>query len=511
MRFLLPSLAGVALAVINSPASAAWNVAQSKHFVIYADEKPEQLSQFAAKLERFDQAARYIYLMQDPPVGRGNRLTVFVLPSVEAVERLAGDTFIKGFYKGLASGSVAFVPRTTDHRPGNLDADTIFFHEYAHHLMFQDIDRPFPQWYVEGFAEFLSTVRFESDGSIGIGAPATHRAWTLFRGRELPLETLLAGNYSKLSPELLESVYGRGWLLVHYLNFEQSRRGQLDRYADLLGKGVPSLDAARTAFGDLKQLDRDLDQYLDRKKTPYIKLAGNRFKPGPISVQPLSEAASKIIMLRIELKRGSKKGAEELLASQVRAVEGRYPGDNLVELTLCEAELQDARPEAAEPAADRALKADPQDTKSMICKGRAVAERSKKLTGPARHAGFEQARSLFVGANKIDTEDPEALWMYFRTFVTEGVRPTPNAIEALHYASDLAPQDAGVRMGSAVAYLNEGKLEEAKSALTPIAYDPHGRELSQVARAMIERIDAGDGRGALMAGLSGQRPGPSAP
>ena len=147
----------------------------------------------------------------------------------------------------------------------------------------------------------------------------------------------------------------------------------------------------------------------------------------------------------------------------------------------------------------------------MICKGRAVAERSKKLTGPARHAGFEQARSLFVGANKIDTEDPEALWMYFRTFVTEGVRPTPNAIEALHYASDLAPQDAGVRMGSAVAYLNEGKLEEAKSALTPIAYDPHGRELSQVARTMIERIDAGDGRGALMAGLSGQRPGPSAP
>ncbi|MFL6733030.1 MAG: hypothetical protein ACJ8EP_11870, partial [Sphingomicrobium sp.] len=183
MRYLLAFLAGAAIAAVSTPAPAAWNVAQSKHFVIYADEKPEQLSQFASKLERFDQAARYIYLMQDPPVGRGNRLTVFVLPSVEAIERLAGDTFVKGFYKGLASGSVAFVPRSTDSRPGGLDADTIFFHEYAHHLMFQEIDRPFPQWYVEGFAEFLSTVRFEKDGSIGIGAPATHRAWTLFRGR----------------------------------------------------------------------------------------------------------------------------------------------------------------------------------------------------------------------------------------------------------------------------------------------------------------------------------------
>jgi len=511
MRYLLAFLAGAAIAAVSTPAPAAWNVAQSKHFVIYADEKPEQLSQFASKLERFDQAARYIYLMQDPPVGRGNRLTVFVLPSVEAIERLAGDTFVKGFYKGLASGSVAFVPRSTDSRPGGLDADTIFFHEYAHHLMFQEIDRPFPQWYVEGFAEFLSTVRFEKDGSIGIGAPATHRAWTLFRGRQLPLETLLAGNYSNLSPELRDSVYGRGWLLVHYLNFEQSRRGQLDRYVDLLGKGVPSLEAARTAFGDLKRLDRDLDEYLDRKKTSYVKLGGDRFQPGPIDVRPLSEAASKMIMLRIELKRGSKKGGEALLASQIRAVESRYPGDGLVELTLCEAELQDANPDSAEPAADRALKADPQDTKSMICKGRAVAEHSKKLAGPARHAGFEQARSLFVGANKIDTEDPEALWMYFRTFVMEGVRPTTNAIEALHYASDLAPQDAGLRMGSAVAYLNEGKLKEAKSTLTLIAYDPHGRELSQVARTMIERIDAGDRRGALMAGVAGQRPEPTAP
>jgi len=511
MRFSLVSLAGAAIASAATPASAAWNVAQSKHFVIYADEKPDQLSQFAAKLERFDQAARYIYLMQDPPVGKGNRLTVFVLPTVEAVEKLAGDSFVKGFYKGLASGSVAFVPRATHPRPGGLDADTIFFHEYAHHLMFQEIDRPYPQWYVEGFAEFLSTVRFENDGTIGIGAPATHRAWTLFRGRQLPLETLLAGNYSTLSPDLRDSIYGRGWLLVHYLNFEQSRRGQLDRYADLLGKGVPSLDAARTAFGDLKQLDRDLDQYLDRKKTPYLKLAGDRFQAGSIDVRPLSEAASKMIMLRVELKRGSKKGGEQLLASQIRAVEARYPGDGLVELTLCEAELQDGRPEAAAPAADRALKADPQDTKAMICKGRAVAQQSKKLTGPARHVGFEQARSLFVGANKIDTEDPEALWMYFSTFVMEGVRPTENAIEALHYASDLAPQDAAVRMGSSIAYLNERKLKEAKSTLTPIAYDPHGRELSQIARAMIERIDAGDARGALMAGVTGQRSEPAAP
>jgi hypothetical protein len=74
-------LAFAAAAAIASPAAAAWNVAQSKHFVIYANENPRELRDFATKLERFDGAARTAMRMDDPLVGNGNRLTVFVLPS----------------------------------------------------------------------------------------------------------------------------------------------------------------------------------------------------------------------------------------------------------------------------------------------------------------------------------------------------------------------------------------------------------------------------------------------
>ena len=106
-------------------------------------------------------------------------------------------------------------------------------------------------------------------------------------------------------------------------------------------------------------------------------------------------------------------------------------------------------------------------------------------------------RRLFIAANKIDTEDPEPLALYYRTYLQEGVRPTTNAIAALHYASDLAPQDKGLRMTSAVAYLKEGKSAEAKRALTPVAYDPHGGGLADVARAMIGKIDSGNATAAL--------------
>jgi tetratricopeptide (TPR) repeat protein len=291
--------------------------------------------------------------------------------------------------------------------------------------------------------------------------------------------------------------------LVHYLTFEKSRSGQLDHYADLLAKGTPALDAARAAFGDLKQLDRDLNGYLNRSRMTYLNLVGSKFHAGDISVQPLSEGAAKVMMLRVQSKRGVNDKTAEPLAVQVRDVEARYRGDELVELTLAEAEMDTGHFDAAEAAAERALKADPRDPKALVFKGRAMAARAQNMTGDVRHAAFEQARAVLVAANKVDTEDPEPLMEFYKSFASEGIRPTPNAIAALHYASDLAPQDEGLRLNSAGQYLADGKLAEAKHALTPVAYDPHGDELAKMARAMIEKIDAGDAKAALVVSTAG--------
>ena len=56
-------------------------------------------------------------------------------------------------------------------------------------------------------------------------------------------------------------------------------------------------------------------------------------------------------------------------------------------------------------------------------------------------ASFADARGWFTRANKLDPEDPEPLLMFFQAYRAEKIRPTANAIAALHYAADLAPQD----------------------------------------------------------------------
>jgi predicted Zn-dependent protease len=278
---------------------------------------------------------------------------------------------------------------------------------------------------------------------------------------------------------------------------EPKRQGQLARYIHGIAAGEAPLDSARNAFGDIKQLENELNSYMNRSTLKYYKVAGSAIHTPAIDIEPLSAGAAQVILLRGELKNGVPKAQAEQLASQVRAVEARYPNDGLVEATLAEAELDAGHAEAAEAAADRAIKAEPTIAEPLILKGRAIELRARDSDPDAHKSLLEQARGIFVAANKLDTEDPEPLFDFYETFVRAGERPNANALAALHYASDLAPQDLGVRINSAIAYLENGKLKEARQALIPVAYSPHGGPISSVAQRMIAEIDKGDAKAAL--------------
>lgn len=509
MRGLLALALGIA--AIAAPARADWYQASSRHFLIYSEQKPGTLRQFAEELEKFDCAVRLVRKMDDLPPSQGNRLTIFVFSHADPVQKLAKDNsgMIAGFYRGRMAGSVAYValgdaaPSQEEAATGSNIArssdavrdDTTLLHEYSHHLMFQDVARPYPQWLVEGFAEFMSTAQFERDGSVGLGLPDKQRYAGLLQGSQLPLAKLIPGKYDKLTGEEFESVYGRGWLLTHYLTFEPSRKGQLEQFVGLLSSGTDALEAAHQAFGDLGKLDHELDAYLQRSRLQYVKISAAALKVGPIEVSKLSAAASAAIPFVAALKNDPDSKAAQALADSLGSLEQRAGADVFVETALAEADLDAKKFDAAEAAADRALVADPASVQAMILKGRARIERLAATKAPA--AEFTETRSWFLKANKLDPEDPQPLFEFYNSFVKQGISPNANAIDALHYASDLAPQDEDVRLMSASQYLADDKIKEGRAALIPVAYDPHGGQVAGMARQMIERIDARDIRGAM--------------
>lgn len=492
-----------AAAALLAPAAvhAKWHEASSAHFVVYSDEDPEKLRAFATRLERFDKAMRVRHRLGDPPVGDANRVAVYVVPHVAAVQRLVGPggRNVAGFYVGRASGSVAFVPRRIGSGGiGDTNSDIIFFHEYAHHFMLANFSGAYPAWFVEGFAEFYSTARDEKDGGVGLGRPANHRGYSLGDPSVLPIERLLSGDYAKFSEQERHAFYGRGWLLMHFLSFEPARAGQLDRYLVAIQNGATSIDAATSAFGDLKVLSRDLNRYLRRPKLSYAWIAPARLPIGPVTVRPLTAGEAAFIDIRMRSTRGVNARTAATLVPGARRAAAPFAGDAAVQAMLAEVEYDAGNLAEAEAAADRALAANPRHGDALIYKGRIDMAQAAavKATNPKV---WRDARRWFVEASRVDTEDAEPKVLFYASFAAAGAVPTKNAIEALIYAHRLAPQDSGVRLQVARQMIVDNRLKEARSVFAPIAFNPHGGGPAQEwAAAVMTRLTADDGKGALL-------------
>ena len=496
MRHSLLSFAAALALAAASPAHADWFKASSKHFVIYGDGTPDELREFATKVERFDQAVRNARAMEDPPLTDSNRLTIYLLKNVGELARLEGRGDILGIYTARASDSLAFVARNKAEWKGDMDSDVVFFHEYSHHLLLQNSTAVLPSWLIEGFAEFLSTAKMNPDGTVTLGGALNFRSQgVLSNHHELPLTMMLRDTFGDLTLWQEELLYARGWLLTHYLTFEPSRRGQLDKYVAGIQQGQKPIDSAWAAFGDLKRLDWDLDSYANRKNLSGVVINIDQAKLGSIAVRPLTTAEAAIMPVRIRSEYGVGSRTAPGVAEQARKLAAPFANDPFVQSALAEAEYDASNYAAADAAADRALAADPRNLHALIYKGRAQMKLAKaKGTG----ADWNEVRSWFLKANKVDTEDAEPLALFYRTFKEAGQTPSKNASGALLYAVTLAPQDDYLRLMAVRQLLVESRTQEARTMLAPLAYQPHatGEFRSKMTKVM-DAISASDAKTAL--------------
>ena len=488
-----------ALLLLASPAAAAWHEARSKHFIVYADIEPAALKAYAEKLERFDAAYREARGVPDVKPGTATRVTLFLVRDLREIERLYsgrrpdGYSSIGGFYIPKASGSVAYIPKEGENGKWGLAGESIFFHEYTHHLMLQDADRPLPHWLTEGFAEFFATPRFEKDGSVVLGTPPQYRAEALYATDKLSLQRMLSGDYLYLRPSQHNSIYGYGWLLTHLLSFDTSRRGQLTRYLDLIETGVPAGKAAEDAFGDLKKLDSELEKYFRSEAFTVATIPASKLTVAAAKVRQLSPGEAQLMDVRMQFERGGSHMPAMRLAADARRVARRHPDDAPVHTLLAQLELRAGNPQEALEAAQRAIDLDGSAVPALLAKAGAMMELAKN--SPAT-ADWEGIKTAIVRANRLDTENAEALAMFYRTFVQQGVAPPQTAIDGLEYAVRLAPNDHKLRMEAVGRLIDRNDFDGARRLLVPLAHSPHRGKWHDSVVRLFEAVSASDGSNA---------------
>lgn len=493
IRYLLAALA---LAVPGA-AQAEWLEVSSANFVVYADDNEKNARRFSEQLELYHQAMETITGADLAEPSPSNRVTVYVVRNIREVQRLygGGSRGVGGFYLPRAGGSVAFVPRVESSARGDLDYSMItLLHEYAHHFLISNSGAVVPRWFGEGAAEFFASAEFPAEGGIKIGMPAQHRAAELYYARDVTVEQLLdPAAYGDGARRGYDSFYGRSWALYHYLNLgSEARRGQMRRYLALMAEGKSSREAGIEAFGDLKELDREVDKYLAQRKMLAFVLPADKLQTGPIALRRLTAGEAAVMPVKFRSDSGvTQEQALELL-DDARAVAKRYPNDAMVLGALAEAEFDADNDAEAIAAADAALALDPKQTNAYVQKGYALFRQAQEAEDA--DAAYKAAVAPFLALNRIENDHPLPLVYYFRSFAERGAQPPEQAVRGLERATELAPFDLGLRLDLAVYQINAGDLPRARASLQPLAFNPHGGAMAEAARRVVERIDAGGER-----------------
>ncbi|MET3712385.1 tetratricopeptide (TPR) repeat protein [Sphingomonas trueperi] len=480
---MIRTLVSALLLLAPAVAHADWYEGSSKHFLVYANEDPEKLRAYTKRLERFDQSLRFLTGTPDAPLSPRMRVRIFLTASSADVQALAHQSDVAGFYNAQARGPVAFVPGS-DQADTTLDSQTILQHEYSHSFMYSSWPSVvFPKWFSEGFAEFFGTA-FYRDGTLIIGKAPEYRSFGIGRVAAVPAERLL-----RLDPgdkELdTQTLYGRGWLLTHYA-FLGGHVKELLQYIAAINAGK-SVDEANQAFAPIDRLDGKLNAWGMRSALPTIRIEENKVQIGEIGIRKLTPGEAASMKARFWSEAGVDEKRARTVVAWARAAAAAYPNDAAAQDELAEAEYDAKDYDAAEAAADRALAADPASIHAMLYKGMAQMERAKaaKVTDPGQ---WRTIRSWFIKANRLDTEYPEPLILYYHSFLVEGQKPSDAAQNGMLKAYLLAPYDDDVRAEAGAVLLRQGNVPAARVAFERIAFGPHAGA-DTPARAILEALD----------------------
>lgn len=474
------------------PASAEWHKAESDRFVIYSDSDAGDIKEFAERLERYHVAMTKITTANPPVPSPSNRVTVYAVGSDRTLRKLYGDTSsnVAGFYIPRAGGSVAFTPNV---RLRGSETDftlIVLLHEYAHHFTIASTPFALPRWITEGSAEFFAAAKFAPDGGVDIGLPAKHRIGDLNFANKLSIREIL--DYDRVARGggvRRDGFYGQAWLLFHYLYFNEKRRPQYRDYAIKYMRGVPSLQAAEEAFGDLDQLEKELKAYQRSRSIPAFRLTADLLPVGNITVTALTPGMNEMIDVILKSRRGVSRDEALELLPEARAISAKFPDDPGVLAALSEAEYDAGNDNEAIAAADRAIVLDASQKNAYVQKGYALFRIAGEAEGDAVDAAYATAMEPFNALNAIENDHPLPLMYYYRSFVQRRLVPEENARAALEWASQLAPFDQDLRLNVAMMMITERKNTLARQMLAPLAADPHGTGRARRAKQLMALLE----------------------
>lgn len=501
---MLKFLAGAVLAASTLPAAAqtaptmSWAYAESDRFRVYSEGGEAAARTMAVKLERLDDAMRLFTGVKPPagPTPANGKVTLYQFGRSDDIGKLINSPGVYGFFQRRAGDSVAYVPLIADRKkqstaspgarqsydfgPDGIDPEPVLFHEYAHYFMYYHRAAAYPIWYSEGFAELFATIKLEETG-FALGEAPTYRE------TEIKLADVNTAQMFNSKAQFVSfPYYGHGWLAVSYLTFKPERKGQLAKYLTALNRGIDGKKAAQDAFGDLGQLQRQLNAYRRERAMGMRAQYLNQTEP-KVTVRSLTAAEAAAMKVVVQSNAGVSREKARGLVGEARRIAAQHTGSVAAQLMAVEAEFDAGDFDGADKRAAAVIAANPNAVEAHLYRAMVAMERAK--TDPK---WLRTARTHYLAVNKIDMEEPRALAGYYAAYRLANETPPESAIIALEAAYTAAPFDDDIRRMLAHLLLLENKDAQAKAIIAPIAFWPHGNPQTRKLRELLAGLDRGE-------------------
>lgn len=511
----------LAIACLPVEAWADWHLAESKHFVIYAEGDNGSASRAAARLEKFHSVLRLLSgaTAPDSPI----KVKVYLVSGTDEVAQTLpfGGGGVAGYYRVSLRGPATVMSRTDvrgsrgsrgEIYVADQKAERLLFHELTHHFSSQYFPAAYPSWYSEGFAEFMGTMEIAANDVVVIGTPARDRYASFTMNDWLPVRKLLVAHSYRDVNDAIHLLYSEGWLLVHYLSMTDKRQQQLKTYLTDINRGKPFDRAAVDAFGDLDTLDKELKSYAARGSLQTIQLPFKKLDPGPITTRALTPAETAMLPFDIRLSAGVAARDIDAFADRVSTTAKRYPDSAFAQGLRFEAARLAGRQAEAAFAANQWLAISPNDGFAVAAQA-AIDADALVAAGDRRPASWTAIRRRYSDAARKSPDQPVILHGFYMTYVQQGVQPPESAQSALYRAFEVLPQLDSLRQQVAIDFERRGMIDDAIAVIKPAAlqvrddaelgegeqrkrdadrarYRIAGEELGEDARETLTRLEA---------------------
>ena len=382
--------------------------------------------------------------------------------------------------------------------PG-MDESDVIVHEYIHYLHSTDGRFPYPTWYREGYAEYVSTSSMESR-RFNVGYIDENHHYALGQFKWLPIENIIDSTYyfTLEDRESIYKFYAQSWLLTHYL---YNREGgnqyvieSLARYAMALKEGATEIDAFEEGFGiTLPELEGALRRYHQKARYKYSWVSADQligdFDP---VITRLTE--EEISVELAELILGLEFDGDEANVDRLAKARQLYETGLSNQKTRGRGEIGIAYL--------LEIEGDSTAAEEYLVSGASLAiddftvqlDAAQFWLNRMNSEGYEsdelvsQSDPYLKRALAINRNNPDGLYTAGRYLFASG--DTEQAIQVMMLAADLAPAVQSLRWTLAQLLFENNRLDEALLYANDILLLSHGRSAQvDAARALIERIE----------------------